>query len=613
MPTSLSDSLANSPDPHSSAHHMILHHSALYQWKLVSGGQCPQSPCPMWWGTPGTGTVEDDEENRQSHCDFDHLKHRVCMGRRVDVNDDTYADPFNILTGYHRRCGVTGLPWCACPVARMKGKRWGEGARRPVRQGKSTRWSEVPAGTSTGTKGDDEAADIAALSEECMSNMVDNERRRWLKTRQRQEQIEKWREGWGSSESGEAMTRSEHHMGWESERGLRFHLIDERPQGGSIPVGEGGGQGVTYVGGETTTKMCSLCSKPRTYFLIPLNRPNMGHSVSAESSSYVGDDGASSHVIDTPFCFECIKQRVVFQSPVSSSEGSQLEQFRMSRVNGRRQGNDENEGMREAASSAPNISPVTNITAQVLISPVPPSSPINLNQPHSRQPSPSTSPSPHSSSAPLLASSSSLVPIRSPPGVSEVDRSTQGLTEGEVVRQERHVLSQSAHSPQARGRSCPGVERDGEGAVSGEWGVGKSPVGAVAQCHIKKCKQPKQLQDMLICCRCERGFHAHCCIPPLSYMLVTRFPWSCNDDKVCTKCELNTQEDAMLICDGCDRAFHKWCLTPELKEIPEGHWFCRDCGVCTRCNNNLTQAEVMDARCFSDAMARLCTACVNNQ
>jgi len=129
-------------------------------------------------------------------------------------------------------------------------------------------------------------------------------------------------------------------------------------------------------------------------------------------------------------------------------------------------------------------------------------------------------------------------------------------------------------------------------------------------CHMKRCKRDKyDSTGMLVCNKCGRGFHAKCCDPPLRYELVIRFPWSCNDDKVCIVCRTNDDEAAMLICDGCDRAFHKWCLTPGLAIIPPGDWFCRDCGVCGTCFEGLTKIESHDVWCLGEDKRRMCRKC----
>ena len=42
----------------------------------------------------------------------------------------------------------------------------------------------------------------------------------------------------------------------------------------------------------------------------------------------------------------------------------------------------------------------------------------------------------------------------------------------------------------------------------------------------------------------------------------------------CKLCRKGHREDEMLLCDKCDEGFHMFCLNPPLKRIPEGDWFC---------------------------------------
>ena len=74
--------------------------------------------------------------------------------------------------------------------------------------------------------------------------------------------------------------------------------------------------------------------------------------------------------------------------------------------------------------------------------------------------------------------------------------------------------------------------------------------------------------NYLTCKKCSKTFHAKCCNPPLSKKIVERYPWYCNDCKLCFVCKSNVDENKMIICDICDRAFHSDCLTPKLSEVP---------------------------------------------
>eukprot|EP00201_Polytomella_parva_P019578 CAMPEP_0175044216 /NCGR_PEP_ID=MMETSP0052_2-20121109/3671_1 /TAXON_ID=51329 ORGANISM="Polytomella parva, Strain SAG 63-3" /NCGR_SAMPLE_ID=MMETSP0052_2 /ASSEMBLY_ACC=CAM_ASM_000194 /LENGTH=585 /DNA_ID=CAMNT_0016307465 /DNA_START=405 /DNA_END=2159 /DNA_ORIENTATION=- len=46
---------------------------------------------------------------------------------------------------------------------------------------------------------------------------------------------------------------------------------------------------------------------------------------------------------------------------------------------------------------------------------------------------------------------------------------------------------------------------------------------------------------------------------------------------VCELCQGGHHEDKILLCDRCDRGFHIFCLSPPLTSIPEGDWVCPTC------------------------------------
>ncbi|KAL1491965.1 hypothetical protein ABEB36_012476 [Hypothenemus hampei] len=49
------------------------------------------------------------------------------------------------------------------------------------------------------------------------------------------------------------------------------------------------------------------------------------------------------------------------------------------------------------------------------------------------------------------------------------------------------------------------------------------------------------------------------------------------DDLPCQKCEKNDHPEWILLCDKCDNGWHCSCLRPPLLGIPEGDWFCPPC------------------------------------
>ena len=45
----------------------------------------------------------------------------------------------------------------------------------------------------------------------------------------------------------------------------------------------------------------------------------------------------------------------------------------------------------------------------------------------------------------------------------------------------------------------------------------------------------------------------------------------------CKICRRGKDEEYLLLCDKCDRGYHTYCLVPPLKSIPKTDWFCPDC------------------------------------
>ena len=50
-----------------------------------------------------------------------------------------------------------------------------------------------------------------------------------------------------------------------------------------------------------------------------------------------------------------------------------------------------------------------------------------------------------------------------------------------------------------------------------------------------------------------------------------------NNDIKCEDCHLQDNEANMLLCDRCNKGYHTFCLKPKLNNIPEGDWFCASC------------------------------------
>ncbi|KAH9260803.1 hypothetical protein BASA81_001270 [Batrachochytrium salamandrivorans] len=132
-----------------------------------------------------------------------------------------------------------------------------------------------------------------------------------------------------------------------------------------------------------------------------------------------------------------------------------------------------------------------------------------------------------------------------------------------------------------------------------------------ASCNV--CGDWHQEESMLLCDRCNGGFHQHCLNPPL--LTLPAGMWICplclakekkkpssttkrkkdqpppveapvlpeavveefDDGQPCGHCKSWKDWGSMLMCDLCDRGYHMQCLKPPLLAVPPGDWFCPVC------------------------------------
>ena len=67
--------------------------------------------------------------------------------------------------------------------------------------------------------------------------------------------------------------------------------------------------------------------------------------------------------------------------------------------------------------------------------------------------------------------------------------------------------------------------------------------GAKTYCSWLECANPNADKDMIICTKCLRSYHCDCCDPPLIQLIIQRFPWMCNECKVCVDCSSSQNEN----------------------------------------------------------------------
>lgn len=69
------------------------------------------------------------------------------------------------------------------------------------------------------------------------------------------------------------------------------------------------------------------------------------------------------------------------------------------------------------------------------------------------------------------------------------------------------------------------------------------------------------------------------------------------DESVCEKCGSGENAAELLLCDKCDKGFHLFCLRPILASVPKGSWFCADCSVQIQTKPksiSMTQTKIVD-------------------
>lgn len=75
-------------------------------------------------------------------------------------------------------------------------------------------------------------------------------------------------------------------------------------------------------------------------------------------------------------------------------------------------------------------------------------------------------------------------------------------------------------------------------------------------------------------------------------------------DQICEQCQGGAHEQSMLLCDRCDRGWHLYCLTPPLSSVPPGNWYCFDCLTSEKESFGFTTGQVHNFDSFRQAAKR---------
>ena len=131
--------------------------------------------------------------------------------------------------------------------------------------------------------------------------------------------------------------------------------------------------------------------------------------------------------------------------------------------------------------------------------------------------------------------------------------------------------------------------------------AGAAAAGDPADVACQACSSRGGAATMLLCDRCDRGYHMRCLVPALTGVpdgdwvcpgcvgapapdpcppapaACRRQPGASYDDVACQVCASRCGAASMLLCDGCDRGFHMRCIGMCRQKPPAGDWYCSDC------------------------------------
>lgn len=65
------------------------------------------------------------------------------------------------------------------------------------------------------------------------------------------------------------------------------------------------------------------------------------------------------------------------------------------------------------------------------------------------------------------------------------------------------------------------------------------------------------------------------------------------EDTTCETCNSAADADNMLLCDRCNRGYHTSCLSPPMQSVPEGEWYCQRCDAKREDTNSKGKAPVV--------------------
>ncbi|KAG5457713.1 MAG: hypothetical protein BJ554DRAFT_2204 [Olpidium bornovanus] len=86
--------------------------------------------------------------------------------------------------------------------------------------------------------------------------------------------------------------------------------------------------------------------------------------------------------------------------------------------------------------------------------------------------------------------------------------------------------------------------------------------------------------------------------------------WRCFNCLFCELCQEAEPECDLLVCDKCERGFHIQCVSPSLESVPKGRYLCEDCAQCTMCGS---RAPGTTAKAVWKRNYELCSTCYGRE
>lgn len=144
-----------------------------------------------------------------------------------------------------------------------------------------------------------------------------------------------------------------------------------------------------------------------------------------------------------------------------------------------------------------------------------------------------------------------------------------------------------------------------------------SPASDIAQQVIRMpvctaCGSFEEQCELMGCVNCAHYYHRFC-IGLKTKPVGWKDSWRCPACKECEVCHNPGYEDMLLVCEKCDRGFHTFCLPEPLGFIPIGDWLCHDHALCVSCGSH--SAGFMPQHCWhdNDTLCHQCWVRIRNK